>query len=236
MKVSDIMTPQVATVSTDATVGEAIRVMLQKRISGLPVVDSSGGLAGIVTEGDFLRRQEIGTAPHAHWLQAILSPGAAATDYTRSHTRKIADVMTADVVSVTEDQPVAAAVKLMEKHRIKRIPVVRGRKLVGLVSRADLLRAFAGALAEVKPVQATDTAIRDSIIAEMQKESWAPTASVNVIVRDGVVHLWGSIFQDNQRTALKAMAAATPGVKDVQDHLIWLEPMSGMAIEAPKFE
>jgi CBS domain-containing protein len=236
MKVSDIMTPQVATVSTDATVGEAIRVMLQKRISGLPVVDAKGDLAGIVTEGDFLRRQELGTAPHAHWLQAILSPGGTAADYARSHTRKIADVMTADVVSVAEDQPVEAVVKLMEKHRIKRVPVVRGKKLVGLVSRADLLRAFAGALAEVKPVQATDKAIRDSIIAEMQKETWAPTASVNIIVRAGVVHLWGSIFQENQRTALKAMAAATPGVKDVQDHLIWLEPMSGMAIEAPKAE
>src|SRR3546814_3812058 len=99
-----------------------------------------------------------------------------------------------------------------------------------------LLRAFAGALAEVKPAQTSDTAIRDSIIAEMNKETWAPTASVNVIVRDGTVHLWGSIFQESQRAALKAMAAATPGVKDVQDHLIWLEPMSGLALEAPKAE
>src|SRR3546814_741877 len=159
-----------------------------------------------------------------------------AEDYTRSHTRKVADVMTADVVSVTADQPVATVVKLMEKHRIKRVPVVRDGKVIGLVSRADLLRAFAGALAEVKPAQTSDTAIRDSIIAEMNKETWAPTASVNVIVRDGAVHLWGSIFQESQRAALKAMAAATPGVKDVQDHLIWLEPMSGLALEAPKAE
>lgn len=236
MKVSDIMTPRVETVSTEATVGQAIRLMLQKHISGLPVVDAKGALAGIVTEGDFLRRQELGTAPHAHWLQAILSPGGTAEDYTRSHTRKVADVMTANVITVTEDQPVATVVRLMEKHRIKRVPVVRDGKPVGLVSRADLLRAFAGALAEVKPVQTSDKAIRDSIIAEMNKEAWAPTASVNVIVRDGTVHLWGSIFQENQRPALKAMAAATPGVKDVQDHLIWLEPMSGMALEAPKAE
>ena len=236
MKVSDIMTPQVLTVAAGATVGEAIRVMLQKHISGLPVVDEKGDLVGIVTEGDFLRRQELGTAPHAHWLQAFLSPGGTAADYTRSHARKVADVMTEDVVTIAEDQPVDAVVRLMEKHRIKRVPVVRGKKLIGLVSRADLLRAFAGALAEVKPVLATDKAIRESIIAQMEKESWAPTASVNVIVRDGIVHLWGSIFQENQRAALKAMAAGTPGVKDVHDHLIWLEPMSGMAIEAPKAE
>jgi len=236
MKVSDIMTPRVETIAADATVGQAVREMLQKRISGLPVVDAKGNLVGIVTEGDFLRRAELGTAPHAHWLQAILSPGGSATDYTRSHTRKVADVMTADVVSVTEDQPLDAVVRLMEKHRIKRVPVVRGSKPVGLVSRADLLRAFAGVLADVKPVQASDKAIRDSIIAEMDKEVWAPTASVNIIVRDGVVHLWGSIFQDNQRAALKAMAARTPGVRDVQDHLIWLEPMSGMYLDAPKAE
>ncbi|WP_341702325.1 CBS domain-containing protein [Ferrovibrio sp.] len=233
MKVADIMTPRVETIPADATVGQAIRLMLQKHVSGLPVVDAAGKLVGMITEGDFLRRGELGTAPQAHWLQAFLAPAEAADAYTRSHARKVGEVMTADVISVDPDEPLEAIVKLMEKHRVKRLPVLRDGRPVGVVSRADLLRAFAGVIAETKPATSSDAAIRAHVLAEMQKQPWAPTASVNVIVRDGVVHLWGSIFQDSQRAALHVLAENAPGARGVRDHLLWLDPMSGMYIESP---
>lgn len=228
MKAADIMTPHVETVAADATVGQAIRVMLQKRISGLPVVDGKGQLVGMITEGDFLRRKELGTAPHPHWLVAFLTPGSTAEDYTRSHGRRVEEVMTRDVVSVTETEPVEAIVRLMEKHSIKRLPVVRDGRPVGLVSRADLLRAFAGAISGVRPLSTDDTAIRSHVIAEMKKQSWAPVASVNITVHDGIVHLWGTIFDETQRGALRVLAENAPGAKGVEDHLIWIEPTSGM--------
>lgn len=235
MKAADIMTSPVHTVASDATVAEAVRLMLLKHISGLPVVDAAGKLVGMVTEGDFLRRSELGTAKHRpHWLEILLGPGAEAQNYVQSHGRRVDEVMTREPVSIAEGTPTPEIVRLMEKHRIKRLPVLRDGKPVGIVSRANLLRLFAGALAEVRPVTASDMAIREHILAEMKKQSWAPTGSTSIIVRDGVVHLWGTIFDERERQALKVLAEGTPGAKGVEDHLIWLEPMSGLYLEPPK--
>lgn len=235
MKAADIMTTHVEVVRSDAPIAQAIRIMLQKRISGLPVVDADGNLVGMVTEGDFLRRHEIATGRHrARWFEVLLSPGHLAQDYVQTHARMVADVMTRDVVSVGADAKLDDIVRLMEKHAIKRVPVLRDRKVIGIVSRANLLHAFASTLAEARPAAAGDKDIREKLLAELNGQAWAPTGTVNIVVRDSVVHLWGTIFDERERQALRVAAENAPGVKGVEDHLIWIEPMSGLYLEAEK--
>jgi CBS domain-containing protein len=232
MKAADVMTRLVVSVTPETPVAEAVRLMLQDNISGLPVVDSGGRLIGIVTEGDFLRRVETGTERRRpRWLEFLIGPGRLADEYVHAHGRKVEEVMTRDVVTVAADTPLDEVVRLMERRRIKRLPVVRGRgEVVGIVSRANLLHALAGIAAEAPPPSADDTAIRNRILAAIDRESWAPRAGVDVMVRNGVVHLWGSVFDDRERQALCVAAENVPGVKAVKDHLAWIEPTSGMVI------
>jgi CBS domain-containing protein len=232
MNAADIMSRQVVTVDPGASIASAVSAMLENRISGLPVVDKQGALVGMVTEGDFLRRKEIGTeVRRPRWLEFILGPGRSASDYVRSNARKIEEVMTPDVASVTEDTSLEDIVALMETRRIKRVPVVKGGKVVGIVSRANLLRALAGFVAEVPPATTDDAALRDRVLAELDKQRWAPRAGIDVMVRNGVVSLWGSILDERERSGLRVLAENVPGVKAVEDHLCWVEPMSGWIIE-----
>ncbi len=226
MKAADIMTTQVLTTHSDATIAEAIRLMLQHRISGLPVVDKSGSLVGMVTEGDFLRRTEVGTERHRpRWLQFVLGPHRLADEYVHTHGRKVGDVMTKEVVSAEPDMPVDEIVRLMERRRIKRVPIVRGGKLLGIVSRANLLHALGSVAAKTPKGVASDTEIRTKILAEINKESWAPRAEVTVVVYDGIVNYWGTILDEKQREALRVLAENTPGVSEVRDHLVYVEPI-----------
>lgn len=227
MKVRDVMTWKVVSVEADATIMRAARLMLQNKISGLPVVDGSGNLVGIVTEGDFLRRGEIGTQRHrARWLEFLIGPGRLANEYVRACGRKVDEIMTHDLYTITEDTGLEEVVQLMEKHRIKRLPVVRGRQLVGIISRANLLHALASLAGEAKSPAGDDAAIRERILAECSKQPWAP--QVNVVVRNGVVELWGTITDERERQAFTVAAENVPGVKAVRDHLVWIEPTSGM--------
>ena len=231
MKALDVMARTVISVDPDATVLQAARQMLQHRLSGLPVIDKSGNLVGILSEGDFLRRRETQTErKHSRWLEFLMGPGKLAAEYTHSHGSKVAEVMTVDVCTVTEDTPLEDVVELMERRRIKRVPVVRGKQVVGIITRANLMHAMVS-LARTAPKDAKDDAtIREKLLAEMQKEKWAPTAMVNVVVRGGVVELWGSIFDERHREALKVMAENISGVQAVKDHLVWIEPTTGMAL------
>ncbi|HXQ42233.1 MAG TPA: CBS domain-containing protein [Candidatus Udaeobacter sp.] len=230
MKVSDVMTHRVVTVGPSATVADAARLMLDHRVSGLPVVDGRGGLLGIVTEGDLLRRSESGTErQRPHWLEFILGPGRLAKEYVHSHSRKVADVMTKEVATVGENVSIDRVVDLMERRRIKRLPVIRGGKIVGIISRANLLHALAGM--QMPATAADDATIRKRLMAELANQPWAPRASTNIVVRNGVVHLWGVLFDDREREALKVAAENLPGVKAVKDHMVWVEPMSGMVVE-----
>lgn len=232
MKAKDIMTTEVVSVAPDDTIEHAMRLMLQKRISGLPVVEKSGQLAGMVTEGDFLRRSELGTErKRPRWLEFFMGPGKLATEYVRESGRKVAEVMTADVVSVAEDAPLPDIVEIMERHRIKRVPVLQGQKMVGIVTRQNLLRALASVAPEIPPAAADDTSIRERILAELKKQSWAPLAMIDVIVRNGMVTLSGVVTDERQRQALKVAAENVTGVKKVEDRLVWVEPVSGMVIE-----
>src|SRR5262252_1567879 len=144
MKVSDVMTREVVSIAPEASVLEAVRLMLQHNISGLPVIDAKGNLQGVVTEGDFLRRVETGTErKRSRLVEFLLGPGRLATDYVQATGRKVGEVMTPDARTVGEDETLEKVVNLMERYRIKRVPVVRGDKVVGIVTRQNLMRALA---------------------------------------------------------------------------------------------
>jgi len=231
MNVKEVMTSPVISVPSDGSISQAIELMLQRRISGLPVVDQGGRLVGIVTEGDFLRRAETGTQrQRPRWLEFLIGPGRLADEYTRTHGRRVHDVMTADPVTVSEETPIEEVVQIMEKHRIKRLPVLREQKLVGIVSRANLLHALAGVASDIKPVTTSDEAIREQLLAELGRQSWAPAALINAIVKQGVVELWGTITDERERQAIIVAAENVPGVKGVRDHLVWIEPNTGTVI------
>jgi len=235
MKVRDVMSARVVSITPDANVLEAIRLMLQKHISGLPVIDRSGTLVGVVTEGDFLRRAETGTErKRPRWLEFLLGPRRLADEYVHTHARRVEEVMTREPVTITEDASLDDVVRIMERRRIKRLPVMRGSEVVGIVSRANLLHALASLGAASAPPAKTDVAIRQHLLAEFDRQTWAPVALIDVVVKDGVVELWGTITEEAQGEALKVCAENIPGVKSVVSHLTWIEPMSGMVISEPE--
>jgi len=234
MIASDVMTRNVISVRPEATVAEAVELMLERGISGLLVVDDAGCLVGIVTEGDLLRRDELGTERRrSWWLRLIASPGRQAASFTRTHGRKVADVMTHDVIGVDVAAPLEQIVTLMEEHRIKRVPVLQDNSVVGVVSRADLLRALAVAARERREIAADDRTIRERILDTLTKETWAPKTTLNITAVNGVVDLWGTIGNDQERRAICIIAENTPGVKKVLDHLVFVEPYTGTVIEPP---
>lgn len=234
MKAKDVMTPNVVTIEPQATILQAVRIMLQNRFSGLPVVNDDGRLVGMVTEGDLLRRAETATRrQRPRLIEYLLGPGRLAADYTRAHGRKVEEIMTRDPVTVTEDTPLDVVVTKMEKQRIKRLPVMRGEKLVGLVSRANLVRALASAARDINPAETSDAQIREKLWAELRNERWAPIGALEITVRGGVVELWGTITDERQREALVVAAENIPGVNGVRDHLVWFDT-SGTAFYAPE--
>ena len=234
MKAADIMTRTVVSVGPEASILEAIRLMCWNKISGMPVVDGEGLLLGIITEGDFLRRAEIGTErKRPRILEMFAAPGQLAREYVRTHGRKVSEIMTSEPLTITEHTPVSEVVRIMEEHRIKRLPVVQGRRVVGIVSRANLVHALATLAYEVKPSSQSDAEIRDRILAELEKQPWAPKHFINPIVRNGIVELWGTIFDDREGQAAKVLAENILGVKAVKDHLVWADALTGMVMEPP---
>jgi len=233
MKAKDVMTSPVISVEPDASIWEAVRIMLQRRISGLPVIDKQGRLVGMVSEGDFLRRAETGTqARRSRWLEFLMGPGRLADEYTRSHGRKVQEIMTPDPVTVAEETPLEEAVRTMEKRRIKRLPLMRGNDVVGILTRANLVHALAGVARELMPTTA-DEAIRARLMTDLAKEPWAPVGLIDPIVRNGVVELWGMITEERQRQALITAAENVPGVKAVRDYLGWVDVTSGVLMYQP---
>jgi len=231
MLAGDVMTREVISVASDASAMQAGALMLKHQISGLPVVDSSGVLLGIISEGDFLRRAELGTQrSRPRWLAFLIGPGRLASEYVHACGRKVKEIMTPNHYTVTEATPVTEVVQLMERHRIKRVPVVCGRRLVGIVSRADLLRALARRARATETVATNDVEIRERVMAELRRQSWAPLDLINIIVRDRIVELRGTITEDSARQAMVVATENVPGVHAVHDHLVWVEPVSGMTV------
>lgn len=234
MIVADVMTRTCITVAPGATVEEAVNLMLSRHISGLFVVDAAGELAGVITEGDLLRREELGTQRNRPWwLRLLASPARQALDFTQANGRHVRDVMTADVVSISSDAPLADVVEAMEKHRIKRLPVTEGGRIVGVVSRSDLLRALIGLERTAGPAGTDDRSLRTAIMTALEAQPWAPATTLNVTVSDAVADIWGSITNQEERRGIRVLVENTPGVKAVHDHLVYIEPYSGTVIDVP---
>jgi CBS domain-containing protein len=234
MRAHQIMTRSVISVTPDATILEAANIMLQRHVSGLPVVDAAGKLVGIVSEGDFLRRSEIGTQKkRGRWLKFLLGAGSSAGNFVHENGRKISEVMTRDAFTIDEETPLEEIVATMERHRVKRLPVMRGEKLVGIVSRANLLQAVASLGREIPDPTADDDHIRTRVINALEKYDWCPFG-LSVVVRDGIVHLSGIITEEQSRQAAIVGAENIAGVKKVHDHLCWVDTVSGVYLESPE--
>ena len=230
----DIMTRDVATTSADGRLQAAIRLMLDRKVSGLPVVDRAGAIIGILTQGDLLRRVELNTNErHASWLDFFRSPSRPAKDYVATHSRVVGDIMTTTVLTVDEAAPLSEVVSVMQGKHVKRVPVVASGSLVGMVSRADLLRALADCFDDKGDQPApSDVAIREGVLAEFSRQDWTSGGGIKVSVENGEVELEGVIFEEAQRKAIRVAAQNVRGVTVVHDHLVWVEANSGM-IHAP---
>ncbi|MDH3715504.1 MAG: CBS domain-containing protein [Gammaproteobacteria bacterium] len=221
MKISDIMSTNVATVTPGVSIKEVATLMVQRRISGVPVVDEVGHVVGMISEGDLIRRPEMDTdKPVSRWASLMTGQEQKARDFVKTHGLHAKEVMTPTVMAIAPGATLNEAAARMEKNKIKRLPVVEHGKLIGIVTRADLLRALA-ATPEFKldAPPASDRAIRDKLNDLLRKEDWAASAMVNVIVTDGTVQMWGVVDGEDQRKALRVAAEGIDGVKTVEDHL-----------------
>jgi len=234
MRAHQIMTKDVITVGPDSSIVDAAKLMLEHHISGLPVLDKSGKLVGIVSEGDFLRRSEIGTQRRRpSWLQFFVGPGREAKEFVHQSGRKVEEIMVREPVTVTEDTQLEELVSLMEKHDIKRLPVMRDDQLVGIVTRANLLQAVASLARDVPDPTADDDHIRERVTAAIMDTGWRPIG-LQVTVRKGVVHLHGIIVNESSRQATIVAAENVAGVKEVHDHLCFVDTYSGFYVESPE--
>ncbi|MDE5455954.1 CBS domain-containing protein [Bradyrhizobium sp. CSA112] len=237
MRAHQVMTRKVISVKVDTPIIEAARLMLQHHVSGLPVVDDTGGLLGIISESDFMRRSEIGTqGPCIRWLDFLMGPGKSAVEFVRESGRKVGEIMTRDALfTATEDMPLDELVGLMGRQNVKRLLVVRADKLVGIVTRSDLLRAVASLARDVPDPTADDDHIRKRVISSIEKNEWQP-AQLGVAVRDGIVNLSGMITDERFRQATIVAAENVAGVKLVHDHLYFLDTVSGISFRSPEDE
>ena len=232
MNASDVMTRgPIFTIDEDTSIADAAQLMVKLRLSGLPVVDRDGKLVGILSEGDLLHRAELGTEPsHKRLAAFLLSPGRMADEYVHSHSTKVGDLMTREVITAAPDTPLATIVGLFEQHGIKRVPIVDGDRLLGMVSRIDLVRALLQPPASTPPAHRSDADVLKDVTSVFEDEVWGRQADVRVEVHEGVVELWGLIYDQRERAALRVAAGTITGVKSVRDHLTWVNHAPGRVI------
>lgn len=222
MQVRDVMVTPVITVNPSNSVQEVAKLFLEKKISAVPVLDQMGSLVGIVSEGDLLHRVEAGTERRrSWWLEGFIGNDVLAAEYVKAHGRKVADIMTRRVITASPETPLHEVATLMEKHTIKRVPILEKGQLVGVVSRANLLQAVASArsLLDITP---SDKTIRQRLLASLKAEPWMHTTLLNVTVHNGIVDLWGIAESEAERKAMRVAAESTPGVCAVNDNLATL--------------
>lgn len=219
MLASDVMVSPVITVNAAATVGDVVQLLLKHGISAVPVVGDQGRLMGMVSEGDLTHRCEIGTSRQRSLLLRLLTGDSAlAADYVKAHATRVADVMMRNVIVAAPEIPLDELAMIMEKHGIKRVPIVQAGKLVGIVSRANLVQAIAtGGAKLVIPI--ADRRIRNRLLAHLRAQAWTQTSILNATVRDGVVDLWGSSNSEAEKVAVRVAAQQTPGVRAVNNHI-----------------
>lgn len=234
MHASEVMTQKVIAATPQMSLQQAAELMVRNRISGLPVLDSEAALIGILTEGDLLRRAELGTERTIPaWRAWLLGAGRMAGEYVHTHARTVGDVMTPKVISIAPDTPLAEAVALMEARSVKRLPVLEGGRLVGILARADLLLALQHLQPSIANAVVADADIRRCVLSQIDAQPWTPRRVLRVGVHDGIVEFEGLIFHEEERAALRVLAENIRGVRGVEDHLVWVEPMSGTPMEVP---
>lgn len=218
MKAMDVMVRDVVTVKPDDTVADAIKLLITHDVSALPVVDDDDRVVGVISEADLVHREEIGTEKHRPWwLEALTPASTLAAEFAKSHGQRVAEVMSTKVVSASEDTSLGEIASLLEKHRIKRVPILREGKLVGVVSQSNLIQAIASAPSPAAGAIDSDRAIRGEILDRLAHQDWTDFGSRNVIVNGGVVHLWGLVGSPEEHKALLALAEDVPGVVRVSD-------------------
>lgn len=219
MRAHEIMSRHVITIGADALVIDAIKTMLSHHVSGLAVVDSDGKLVGILSEGDFIRRAEIGTEKkRGRWLTLLAGADRVALDFARQHGRKVGQIMTPDPITIGEDTTLEQIVRLMERRNVSRFPVMRADDIVGMVTRTDFMTAIGSSSLDVQRASDADDTIRNAAIARLSQAAWRPCA-LNVSVHNGVVTLRGAVKGNNARRAAIIAAENVPGVKRVDDQL-----------------
>jgi len=221
MRAIDVMVRDVVTVRPDTDVAEAIKLLAENDVSALPVLDKEGNLVGVLSEADLIHRTEIGTEKHRPWwLEAMTGASTLAEEFAKSHGKKVGEVMTDGVVSVTEETPLSEIAALFEHKRIKRVPVVRDGKLVGIVSRSNLIQALASVIGRIDEHDETDRQIRIELLARLKEQPWTGFGERNITVGNRVVHLWGLVGSPAERKALLTLAESVPGVSRVSDEMI----------------
>ena len=221
MNAQDVMVTPVVTINENASVQEVAKLLIERRISAVPVIDAAGKLAGIVTESDLMRRAEIGTErQYSWWLSMLADASTLAADYVKSHATGVKDIMTRKVKTAAPETPLHELAEIFEKNHIKRVPIVNGDgELVGIVSRANIIQAVASARPRLE-ISLPDAAIRNRLLDELKKQPWAHAYKLNVTVTNGVVELWGAVESEQERDAIKVVAESIPGVNAVNDHLV----------------
>ncbi len=220
MKAFEMMTKNPVTVSPTTPVSEIAAALVRHRISALPVVTTDNDVIGIVSESDLVRRAEAGTErKRGWWLEIFIDANTMAREYVKAHGLKAQDVMARPVVSVPENAELADVANLLEAHRIKRLPVLRSGKLVGIISRADVVRALAQLKPGAKAAAPDDGALQKAIMEKLRAASWLDATYINLTVSGRVVELWGFVSSDEQRKAARIMAEEVGGVLRVADHL-----------------
>jgi|HubBroStandDraft_6_1064221.scaffolds.fasta_scaffold646540_2 CBS domain-containing protein len=221
MRAIDVMVRDVVTVRPDTEIAEAIRLLAEQDVSALPVIGDDGKLVGMISEADLLHRVEIGTETRRPWWQESLTGASTlAAEFAKSHGKKVGEVMTEGVIAVDVDTSLAEIAALLERKRIKRVPVVRDGMLVGIVSRSNLIQALASAIGQTEEHGHTDRQIRQELLSRLAEQEWTEFGDRNIIVDGGVVHLWGLVGSDPERRALVALAEGVPGVSRVADEMI----------------
>lgn len=233
MIAADIMTRSIISITPEATLADAVQLMLDKGVSGLFVIDKDNVLQGIITEADLLHRSELGTQRESSWLARLFAPGREAHDFTESHSRRIADLLIADVISVEETTDLPEVVRVMERNGIKRVGVTKDGTLTGVITRSNLLRGLSAVARNAAGASTDDRGIKAAIEATLARESWAPIARIDLTVVDGMVEIWGTITSEDERRAVCVIAENTPGVKSVVDHMMFMDLYSGTIIETP---
>jgi CBS domain-containing protein len=221
MNAADVMVTNVITVGPDACLQDVAHLFLTNRISAAPVVGTDGKILGIVSEGDLMRRAEAGTGRRrSWWLSLLTGREVLAAEYIKEHSRKVADVMTREVITAAPQTPLRDIANILEKNGIKRVPIVEGGKIIGIVSRANLLQALASLRKQIEGIAPDDARIREGIVERLKAEPWSRPSLINVIVQEGTVELWGIVGSPVERKAVRVAAEVTPGVRAVNDNLI----------------